>query len=439
MSECDHPLRDATRDLYVAQSELESIQRSAGYKIACRARKLFEFFVPSTGKLAPVNYAVRRGLNIWLDEGAAMVWYRFAFKTARALRQWLGLAPENRQAQAAAERGAIVRFVEQSAPRPGLAAQAGRALSRSSSRRRSAAEMGHLLASHCQNCRHFAASSCSLMPGAAVGRTAFHEALSDPEASCPVGAWPVAAAAPPITRLNLVYHVTPIRHPEEVWQWNVRELLQRIDCFNGRRIVTVVTSTRGRVMDSPETVVRAFAGHSVEFRFAPNDPKLREASHFVPALREIASENVNEAVFYAHCKGVSHLDQTAVRPWTAAMYHHNLDRIDEVRELLRRWPCVGIAKRYGQFENLSLGRPRGKLGFKQRWRGWHFAGTFWWVRHDRLFSQPNWDKLPLHPYLVEAYLANFFEAHEAVSLAYDGIGDPYDRRIWEDERLRKAA
>jgi hypothetical protein len=187
-------------------------------------------------------------------------------------------------------------------------------------------------------------------------------------------------------------------------------------------------------MDPPEAVVEAFRGHAVEFRFAPNDTKLREALHFLPALRELASTNPAEAVFYAHCKGVSHLNQRAVRPWTEAMYHHNLDRIDEVCDLLRRWPCVGIAKRYGHFENLSLGRPRQKGSFRKRpWHGWHFAGTFWWARHDRLFSQPDWDRVPLHPYAVEAFLANFFESKDALCLAYDGIPDPYNNpKIWQD-------
>jgi hypothetical protein len=246
---------------------------------------------------------------------------------------------------------------------------------------------------------------------------------------CALQAIPIYA---PVTRLNLVYHVTPVQHPDDVWQWNVRELLKRIHHFNGRRIVTVVTPTTGWAMDPPEAVVEAFAGHDVEFRFAPNDPQLREAPHFYPALREIASTDPSEAVFYAHTKGVSHLDQRVVGAWTAAMYHHNLDRIDEVRERLRRGACAGIAKRYGYFENLCFGAPRSEWTIpRPRWHDWHFAGTFWWVRHDRLFSNAAWDKIPLHPYVVEGYLANFFTADEAQCLAYDNVGQPYDLLTWQ--------
>jgi hypothetical protein len=236
----------------------------------------------------------------------------------------------------------------------------------------------------------------------------------------------------PVTCLNLIYHVTPVQHPDDVWQWNVRELLKRLHHFNGRRIITVVTQTTGWAMDPPQAVVDAFAGHDVEFRFAPNDPKLREAPHFFPAMREIASTNPGEAVFYAHTKGVSHLDQRVVGAWTSAMYHHNLDRIEEVRNRLRRSACAGIAKRYGYFENLCFGAPRKQWTVPRRqWHDWHFAGTFWWVRHDRLFSNPDWDRIPLHPYVVEGYLANFFKADEAACLAYDNVGEPYDPLTWQ--------
>jgi hypothetical protein len=359
MSNVDQQLQDAIRDLYLTQSELESVKQSAGYKLVCRARKVLYVLLPPTSPLGVFNRAIRRALNIWLDEGLAMVCSRSFFKLGRVLRKRLGIhtGGHTDRSENPADAGAFIY---------------------------------------------------------------------------PIGS-STAPVLPPIRRLNLVYHVTPIQHPHNVWQWNVGELLKRIHHFNGRRIITVVTPWEGRAMDLPDAVVKAFAGHSVEFRFAPNDMKLREASHFVSAMREIASTDPSEAVFYAHCKGVSHLDQLAVRAWTSAMYHHNLDRIGEVCDLLRRWPCAGIAKRYGDFENLSLGRLRRRWSFHKRpWHGWHFAGTFWWVRHDKLFSQPDWDKLPVHRYAVEAYLANFFKSEEAACLAYDGIEDPYDATIWQD-------
>jgi hypothetical protein len=365
MSDRDQQLRDAIRQLFEAQAQLDSVKRSVAYKLACRARSLFEFLVPPRGRLQSVHRAMRWAANVGLDEGLWMLGTRAIFKLSRAVRKQLRIGAEGRHASE-------VR----------LAAE--RQLS---------------------------------------GERVFGEGASSPGSRDNV----------PITRLNLVYHVTPIMHPDNVWQWNVDELLKRIHVFNGRRIITVATPTGAdaRAMDCPERVIEAFAGHDVEFRFEANDPLLREAPHFLPALREIASTNPAEAVFYAHTKGVSHRSQVAVRAWTLAMYHHNLDRIDEVRQLLPRWPCLGIAKRHGNFEYLCLGLYRKEWAHRQRpWHGWHFSGTFWWVRHDKLFSRPDWDQIDMHAYAVEAYLANFFTSEEAISLAYDEIDDPYDPLTW---------
>lgn len=360
MNEADQQSRELIRQLFEAQAQLDSLKRSVAYKLACRARRLFEFFVPpgdkSGGKSKGLHHSLRWAAGVWLDEGLWMLGARTKFKILRALRNRLRIGPELRGES------------------------------------------------------EIKLAAARLYSGQ-----------------------PVSRDAEPITRLNLVYHVTPIIHPENIWQWNVDELLKRIHVFNGRRIITVATSTGAdaRAMDRPETVIQAFAGHDVEFRFAPNDPLLREAPHFLPALREVASTNSCEAVFYAHTKGVSHRDQVAVRAWTTAMYHHNLDRIDEVQRLLPRWPCVGIAKRHGHFEYLCLGLHRQEWTYHKRpWHGWHFSGTFWWVRHDKLFSRPDWDQIDMHAYAVEGYLANFFTSEEAIGLAFDEIDDPYDPLAW---------
>ncbi len=219
------------------------------------------------------------------------------------------------------------------------------------------------------------------------------------------------------------------------------ELLKRLPVFNGRRIVTVATAPggsigKGRFVDPPEAVVEAFAGHDVEFRFVPNDPLRQEAPHFLTAMRELASTDPTEAVFYAHAKGVTRPIQggEAIRVWTTAMYRHNLDRIDEIADLLRRWPCVGIAKKYGYPEMFVKGRARRAWSEGDRpWHGWHYAGTFWWARHDALFSRPDWNQIELFAYATEKYLANFFRADEAFCLAYDDCARPYDLATWRSD------
>ena len=73
MSHLDQQLRDAIRDLYLAQSELESVKQSAGYKLVCRARNVLHVLLPPASPLGVFNRAFRRALNIWLDEGLPMV------------------------------------------------------------------------------------------------------------------------------------------------------------------------------------------------------------------------------------------------------------------------------------------------------------------------------------------------------------------------------
>lgn len=305
-------------------------------------------------------------------------------------------------------------------------------------------ESRHFLREHCQSCLHFDGSNCSLLTSRGV-RSSQRElvrSLVEPAGTCPLGAWPPPAAHP-IARMNLVYFIFPLKHPDNIWQWNIDQLLRRITPFNGRKIVTVATgdgslADRARI-DPPEAVVEAFAGHKIEgheieFRFAPNNPACGEAEHFLPAMRMIASTNPGEALFYAHAKGVtrpkSQLD--VILRWTTEMYQHNLDRIDEVRALLPRWPCVGIAKSYGYPEAFRLASPAqpGESG-NVPFHGWHYAGTFWWVRHDALFSRPDWDRIEVFPHATERYLGNFFRSDEAVCLAHDDMVQPYDMACWQ--------
>jgi hypothetical protein len=302
---------------------------------------------------------------------------------------------------------------------------------------RSTAEIIHHVRHGCQHCAHYDLSTCAFIQEETgeLSQPAFARLLVDPAGSCPIGRFP-NPELPAITRLNLIYFIFPKRHPLNVWQWNVAELLKRIRHFNGRRLISIATAgseTNAGEIDPPEAVMEAFAGHDVEFRFAPNDAVRGEAPHFLPALREIASTNSCEAFFYAHAKGVSRGNQRAIRPWTSELYHHNLDRIDEVRDFLRRWPCVGAAKSYGYHPALLKGKSEPTwLEHGRAWHGWHYAGAFWWARHDALFSRPDWDQFEIYTYATEKYPANFFTSEEALCLAYDDCQFPYDPLVWHD-------
>jgi hypothetical protein len=425
-----HEFSLAIDDQTLTEFMLEMDYQSAGLPFAHSLRVLALRHISQVGRFGRLRRALHRTLAILDEEGILSLGTRSTQKLMRIARRVLKIGPEYRQARGARERARMLEQIEQR--RQGARAGSGRSL----------AEVTHLLEHHCQNCLHFRRSGCELMRNSIwqFSPKSFANAVADVSGDCPKGIWP-GREAPPITRRNLVYFVYPMHHPKQVWQWNVAELLKRIDLFNGRRIITIATEPEGaaadgRRVDPPEAVVAAFAGHDVEFRFVKNDPVRGEAPHFLPAMREIASTNPSEAVFYAHAKGITrfHGQAEAVRAWTAAMYRHNLDRIGEVAEVLRRWPCAGIAKAYGYPDTFLTGKARATFSEAGLpWHGWHFAGTFWWVRHDALFSHPGWDKIEVYKYSTEKYLANFFSAEEALCLAYDNCEAPYEMQTWAAE------
>jgi len=312
--------------------------------------------------------------------------------------------------------------------------------------RRSAALIAKIFEKHCRVCPLYnsveqACSACGC-PVHDFGLEA--NKLAWASESCPDGRWP-------IQRANLLYYVLPLRHPENVWQWNVEQIRRRLSLFNGRRIVTIATAGPGErlALEPPEKVIEAFgdAAARIEFIQRPND-QYWETPHFRRGLvmlaygvsadeadtiirtagnegnKELPSfpsvrNSSSEATFYAHAKGVRRAKQEAVRAWTQKMYAHNLDRWDEIRELLSVYPCCGIAQQPSNPANLRDGG------------GWHFAGTFFWFNHA-LFGGETWKNLRDHTHAVEGYLSAQFRADEAYCLAFKNCGPVYTASSWLD-------
>lgn len=254
---------------------------------------------------------------------------------------------------------------------------------------------------------------------------------------CPLGKWP-------IERLNLIFYILPLAHTGRVWQWHVEQLRQRLHLFTGRRLVTIATPGPGNLLSiEPAQKVRAAFGSdadSIEFLERPNDPHHWETPAFREMLGLIADDRatrrhgeeanddrhlVPSATFYGHAKGVRRgRFAGGIKLWCEAMYRHNLDRIDEVRELLAAYSAVGVAK--------IPQRPTAIAG-----PGWHFAGTFFWVNDQALFSRPGWNQIQDHSHAVEGYLATRFREDEAYCLAYDNPGEVYRASTWLDREAEK--
>src|SRR5262245_1274008 len=170
--------------------------------------------------------------------------------------------------------------------------------------------------------------------------------------------------AGPVVR-NLLYHVWPVKG-RGVWQRNVAQLLRRIDLFNGRKVVAVVT---GRGADPAAAVRAAFWPHVREFIELPNDPRRRETQTWDALWSRVFTDDPDHVTFYAHSKGVRrHVgEETTIHRWADVMYESLLDYYPLVEEMLQRYPIAGSFKKNGQFFAESRGT-------------FHYSGTFYWVR-----------------------------------------------------------
>jgi hypothetical protein len=181
--------------------------------------------------------------------------------------------------------------------------------------------------------------------------------------------------------------------------------------FNHRRVVAVAVDDRSEPL---EVVQRAFAdrgAEGIEFLESPNDPELRETATFPLLLSKVASTDPDEASFYAHTKGTSTSDDAeAVRLWRDAMYEALLQPIEVVRDGLRRYPCVGTTKMVWPAGRVPPYPTRLMHG------RWMFAGAFFWLRHDQVFTRPDWHDVPKDRYGTEAWLSGLFQPEDALTL-----------------------
>lgn len=224
-----------------------------------------------------------------------------------------------------------------------------------------------------------------------------------------------------ISKRNLLYHVTPFAS-NDIWLRNIRQLVKRIDLFNGRRLIAVAT---GEGLASPDEVRAAFGTHDVEIVPHPNSRELRENATFLKLLEQVTSTDLTEATFYAHAKGVAkdiHCsgDPLGSRYWRNAMYHELLDGWDRIAELLEGYPVVGSHRRHHPHHPTIY--PDGQSS-----SDWHFGGTFFWLRNRDVFATNRWREV-WQPtgWGAEAWVGRMFPFDQSACVAYDGLEDAYN-------------
>lgn len=217
----------------------------------------------------------------------------------------------------------------------------------------------------------------------------------------------------PITTWNLAFHLYP--HPgSNVWLYNLEQLRNRWNIFNGRRVIAVATGPGLIPLDR----VRLELPANAEILPIPNNPRLRETRSFLPLLQSLRSLATYEATFYAHSKGCSqhHHHQPgkafAIEYWRNRMYHTLLDDLPRIQAALQNHATAGCFKiDYSKILDYQMRSPTGL-----EWGNWHFAGNFWWIRHDCIFRNPHWPEIADDPFAVEMWLGDLLPSHEAQSV-----------------------
>lgn len=238
-------------------------------------------------------------------------------------------------------------------------------------------------------------------------------------------------------KTNLMMHIMPVKGNSN-WRWNVSQIAQRKHLFSGRKIVSVSTikgkesvrQRRGRSFEteSLDEVVNEFKKNGMqidEFLEFPNSSKLREVVSFVPMLEYLQSNDPNEVTFSCHAKSVTHDENSITREWADLQYHVCLDDWDSIKNALEMYSIAGSFRRFGQFRTPGNHR-------------WHYSGTFYWFRHDDVFSK-NWRKVDKRFYGTESWPGLMFSADESACLFGDNIGDLYKDHEWKRVRRESQA
>jgi hypothetical protein len=210
----------------------------------------------------------------------------------------------------------------------------------------------------------------------------------------------------PITTRNLLYHAAPFSGNGAPWRRGVKNIMDRLPLFNGRRVVAIMT---GPGMDPPGEVRRAFGGDA-EFIEMPNVPggnhaAGREVISFLPLFEAIANTSPTEATFYGHTKGATQNNGHTAHLWGDVMAELCLDYWPVVDRLLREFPVAGSFRK-----NVKAWSAHD--GFDSA-SDWHYSGSFFWFRHDQLFSKPDWRRIDQFYSGIESYPSLHFGREDA--------------------------
>lgn len=228
----------------------------------------------------------------------------------------------------------------------------------------------------------------------------------------------------PVVR-NLMMYLYPIRQ-HEVWRWNIEQIRRRLPLFNGKRIITVATDHATNTADEAQ---EAFGDERIDkWIIERNDPARWEMLGLPRMLSYCHSCDPNEITFYCHGKGVQgpahvsdpHFLEQPRAKWATTMYESCLDYMPLVEKALESHTFAGSFKR------------KMNHGVKPFWSTWHFAGTFYWFRNAKLFSNPKWAVFDKSWYGAETYPGQLVGWYQAANLFGEHAPIQYTVESWRD-------
>jgi len=223
---------------------------------------------------------------------------------------------------------------------------------------------------------------------------------------------------------NLLYYVYPRQC--SMLALNLYLLCKYHSIFNGRRIV-FATEEEGLV-DQLHLSWMLNDTHKIEpyeLIMVPGDLKNRESVCLSRMLEMVKSTEPEESSFFAHAKDtsldvLSQHDVAELSDWVEGMYHNNLSDPAMVDAVMSRHPCAGTFK----CENPQSDGT-----------DWNYAGNFFWVNHQRLFSK-DWKGAASKP--VNECLSSLFKSEEAYNFGQDYVGKRESHSVvrnWDPSRV----
>ncbi len=225
----------------------------------------------------------------------------------------------------------------------------------------------------------------------------------------------------PIVR-HLLYYCAGL--PGDVWRRRAREMARHLHAFNGRVIIAIPTEhgwtdpaeIEGEWQSYPDWDSRRCRTWRV-----PHDRRLQEAAVFAHLLGHVETLDPNHLTLYAHSKGASKCGREADYPcdeWANALTSTLTCALPEIEHAL--------------IDHAACGCLRSANGFPTRYGGWHFSGSFFWLRNARIFEKPDWWRVPDFHAGNEAWLSDHFARNQSACLWGDNRPWPYHQATWRD-------